>query len=59
MTDGVDNALPDVYGEGSQATTFEQLVEATRRSDTIVLPIYLETERDKGARGYYRHQHLP
>jgi Ca-activated chloride channel homolog len=51
MTDGVDNALPDVYGEGSRATTFEQLVEACRRSDTIVLPIYLETERDKGSRG--------
>ena len=51
MTDGVDNALPEVYGEGSRATTFEQLVEACRRSDTIVLPIYLETERDKGARG--------
>lgn len=51
MTDGVDNALPDVYGEGSRATTFEELVEAGRRSDTIILPIYLETERDKGARG--------
>lgn len=51
MTDGVDNALPDVYGEGSRATTFEQLLEAGRRSDTIILPIYLETERDKGARG--------
>ena len=37
MTDGVDNALPEVYGEGSRATTFEQLVEATRRTDTIVL----------------------
>ena len=51
MTDGVDNALPDVYGEGSRATTFEQLLESGRRSDTIILPIYLETERDKGARG--------
>ena len=51
MTDGVDNALPDVYGEGSRATTFEELVEAGRRSETIILPIYLETERDKGARG--------
>lgn len=51
MTDGVDNALPEVYGEGSRATTFEELLEAGRRSDTIILPIYLETERDKGARG--------
>jgi Ca-activated chloride channel homolog len=51
MTDGVDNALPGVYGEGSRATTFEQLLEAGRRSDSIVLPIYLETEMDKGSRG--------
>jgi len=50
MTDGVDNALPDVYGEGSRATTFEQLVEIERRFDTIVVPIYLDTEREKGAR---------
>lgn len=50
MTDGVDNALPGVYGEGSRATTFEQLVEAERRSDTIVVPVYLDTEREKAAR---------
>ena len=50
MTDGVDNALPEVFGEGSRATTFEQLVESQRRSDTIVVPIYLDTEREKGAR---------
>jgi len=50
MTDGVDNALPGVFGEGSRATTFEQLVEVERRFDTIVVPIYLDTEREKGAR---------
>ncbi|HJZ82677.1 MAG TPA: VWA domain-containing protein, partial [Pyrinomonadaceae bacterium] len=50
MTDGVDNALPGVYGEGSRATTFEQLVEVERRLDTIVVPIYLDTEREKAAR---------
>ena len=47
MTDGVDNALPGVFGEGSRATTFEQLVEAQRRSDTIILPIYLDTQKEK------------
>lgn len=47
MTDGVDNALPGVFGEGSRATTFEQLLEAQRRSDTIVLPIYLDTQKEK------------
>ena len=51
MTDGVDNALPGVYGEGSRATTFEELVEAQRRSDTIVLPIYLDTERGSNSHG--------
>jgi VWFA-related protein len=42
MTDGVDNALPDVFGDGS-VTTFPELIEIVRRLDTIVLPIYLDT----------------
>jgi VWFA-related protein len=46
MTDGVDNALPGVYGEGSR-TNFDYLLLITRRSDTIVLPIYLDTEREE------------
>jgi VWFA-related protein len=46
MTDGVDNALPvDVPGEGSKVQ-FEELLETVKRSDTIVLPIYLDTERE-------------
>jgi VWFA-related protein len=45
MTDGVDNALPDVQGEGSQAT-FEDLLQVVRDSDTNVLPIYLDTEEE-------------
>ena len=45
LTDGVDNALPDVFGEGSK-TTFPELVEVVRRTDTIVLPIYLDTEKE-------------
>jgi VWFA-related protein len=43
MTDGVDNALPDVYGEGSR-TAFNALLENIRNSETIVFPIYLDTE---------------
>jgi len=50
MTDGVDNALPEVFGEGSK-TTFDELMELVRRSDTIVLPIYLDTERDSNGHG--------
>lgn len=43
MTDGVDNALPDVFGPGSQ-TSFDQLLRIVRSSETIVFPIYLDTE---------------
>ena len=45
MTDGVDNALPDVFGDGS-TTTFPELMEIVKRSDTIVLPVYLDTEKE-------------
>jgi len=46
MTDGVDNALPGVYGDGS-TTSFEDLLQIVQRSDTIVLPIYLDTEKQE------------
>jgi Mg-chelatase subunit ChlD len=49
MTDGVDNALPDVYGDGS-TTTFEQLLENVRRRDTIIVPVYLDTEKEANLR---------
>jgi len=45
MTDGVDNALPGVYGDGSKIT-FDQLLDEVRHLDTIVLPIYLDTEKE-------------
>jgi VWFA-related protein len=50
MTDGVDNALPDVFGEGS-ATSFDELIKIVRRSDSIVLPIYLDTEKETAQQG--------
>ncbi|HEV2914930.1 MAG TPA: VWA domain-containing protein [Pyrinomonadaceae bacterium] len=43
MTDGVDNALPDVPGDGSYLS-FAALMETVRRAGAIVLPIYLDTE---------------
>jgi len=49
MTDGVDNALPDVFGEGSK-TSFDQLVQLVRNSEAIVFPIYLDTEPEERAR---------
>ncbi len=45
MTDGVDNALPDVPGDGSM-TSFEELLKIVGQSDTVVLPIYLDTEAE-------------
>ncbi|HEX7998263.1 MAG TPA: VWA domain-containing protein [Pyrinomonadaceae bacterium] len=45
MTDGVDNALPNVNGDGS-TTSFEELLKIVGQSDTIVLPIYLDTEAE-------------
>jgi len=45
MTDGIDNALPDVPGEGS-ATSFEDLMKIIAASDSIVLPIYLDLEKE-------------
>jgi VWFA-related protein len=45
MTDGVDNALPDVPGPGSE-TSYPQLLKIVRETDAIVFPIYLDTEAD-------------
>ena len=45
MTDGIDNALPDVPGPGSRLP-FEGLLEKIRNSETIVFPIYLDTEEE-------------
>lgn len=45
MTDGVDNALPDVYGDGSR-TPFAVLLDWVTRSDTLIFPIYLDTETE-------------
>ena len=50
MTDGLDNALPDVPGDGS-VTSFEDLLTVVQRLDTIVLPIYLDTEKEQDKRG--------
>jgi Ca-activated chloride channel family protein len=46
MTDGVDNALPDVLGPGSESS-FEELLGIVRAADTIVFPIYLDTEDEQ------------
>ena len=45
MTDGVDNAIPDVPGPGSRIP-FETLLERIRSSESIVFPIYLDNEEE-------------
>jgi VWFA-related protein len=46
MTDGYDNALPGGNGAGGSVTTFPQLMEFVRKSPAIMLPIYLDTEKE-------------
>jgi Ca-activated chloride channel family protein len=45
MTDGIDNALEGVPGPGSMIT-FEALLQNIRASETIIFPIYLDTEKE-------------
>ena len=45
MTDGIDNALPDVPGPGSNLP-FDRLLENIRNSESIIFPIYLDTEEE-------------
>lgn len=45
MTDGIDNALPDVPGPGS-ITSFEKLLASIRNSESIIFPIYLDSEEE-------------
>lgn len=46
MTDGVDNALPGIFGDGSRMT-FEALLNQVRDSNVIVFPVYLDTEKEE------------
>lgn len=45
MSDGVDNSLPGVPGRGSR-TTFSELIDRVQESDTIIFPIFLNTEEE-------------
>jgi len=46
MTDGVDNALPGIFGDGSR-TPFPELLRIIRQSDALIFPIYLDTEKEE------------
>ena len=47
MSDGVDGALYRVSSNGS-TTTFADLLEQVRQTDTLIVPIYLDTEESMG-----------
>jgi VWFA-related protein len=49
MTDGVDNALPGGPMRGTRGSiiSFSDLLEVVRRNDTLIIPIYLDTEKDE------------
>ncbi len=49
MTDGIDNALPDVNGPGSRIS-FPDLLRNVEKSEAIIFPIYLDTEAEDVAR---------
>jgi VWFA-related protein len=53
MTDGVDNALLG-FGEGGSKISFADLLEAVRRNDKLIIPIYLDTESYGTALGWPR-----
>jgi len=52
MTDGVDNALDG--GTSGSEISFADLLEAVRKSDELIIPIYLDTENDQNFTGGFR-----
>ncbi|HEX5889424.1 MAG TPA: VWA domain-containing protein [Pyrinomonadaceae bacterium] len=51
MSDGVDNALSRYSSTYGSKISFADLVEQVRQTDTLIVPIYLDTEDQMGA-GY-------
>ena len=49
MTDGVETSLTDP--QVGSIITFADLVEAVRRNDALIVPIYLDTEGDNHGAG--------
>lgn len=48
MSDGVDNALFRLGAARGSKTTFADLLEQIRQNDTLIVPIYLDTEEAMG-----------
>lgn len=49
MSDGVDGAFMRTSQMPGSKTTFADLVEQVRQTDTLIVPIYLDTEEDYGS----------
>jgi VWFA-related protein len=48
MSDGVDGALSRFGSSRGSTTTFADLLEQVRQTDTLIVPIYLDTEDSMG-----------
>ena len=48
MSDGVDGALMRIGSLHGSKTTFADLLEQVRQTDTLIVPIYLDTEQNYG-----------
>jgi VWFA-related protein len=48
MSDGVDGGLFRMGSMRGSKTTFADLIEQVRQNDTLIVPIYLDTEEDYG-----------
>ncbi len=51
MTDGVDGVLVSGRRVFGSKTAFADLIEQVRQTDALIVPIYLDTEKDSGNRG--------
>ena len=51
MSDGVDGFFVPAGKVAGSKTTFAELVEQVRQTDALIVPIYLDTEKDSGNQG--------
>src|SRR5690349_9666496 len=54
MSDGVDGGLMSLDPPYRSTISFADLLEQVRQTDTLIVPIYLDTEEDYG--GFYQKQ---
>jgi VWFA-related protein len=54
MTDGADNHLLS-FGEQGSTASFAELLETVRRTDALIIPIYLDTEKRDSPHNVYQY----